>query len=219
ATNATYTTPPMALSNNGEQFYVVCADADNNMVVSSNATLTVVLPSMSSYPNPPAGTPSFADFTAQVSLPVGSYSNLFTYAAYIFSSPSNCPVLSGFVMFDCATTVQMQVTYNAGTLTNALIWPLAYGITPTNNGNVMTFNMTNGQNVVLEVNGNAFEALHIFANPTDTNVPSPSDPNVWYFGPGLHQYGGSGVDTHIVRYTANAQWQNSTGGYNQVTYD
>ena len=128
-------------------------------------------------------------------------------------------VLTGFAIFDCATTVQMQVTYNAGNLTNAQIWPLAYGITPAINGNVMTFTMPSGQNVVLEVNGNPFEALHIFANPTDTNVPSPSDPNVMYFGPGLHQYGGSGVDTHILRYTVNAQWQNSTGGYNQVTVD
>ena len=132
---------------------------------------------------------------------------------------SNEPVLSGFVMFDCSTTVQMQVTYNAGTLTNALIWPLAYGITPTINGNVMTFNMTNGQNVVLEVNGNAFESvMHIVPNPTDTNVPSPSDPNVlFYFGPGLHQYGGSGVDAHIIRYTTPAQWANGSGTNANVT--
>jgi polygalacturonase len=35
------------------------------------------------------------------------------------------------------------------------------------------------------VNGDRLHNLHLFANPMETNVPSPADTNVIYFGPGL----------------------------------
>ena len=41
--------------------------------------------------------------------------------------------------------------------------------------------------MTLEVNGNWVGALHLFANPPETDAPQPGDPNVIYFGPGIHE--------------------------------
>jgi hypothetical protein len=170
--------------------------AESGVVVAQNQLTT--------YVDPPAGQASFADFAAQVSTPGGSYSNLFCYLARMYKQGADdldhgvSNQLTGFVMFDCAGSVQLRITYNAGALTSAKVWPLAYGITPTISGNVITFSMTGPKNVVLEVNDNMYEALSIFANPMETNVPSSSDPNVMFFGPGVYQYGS---DSRITRLT------------------
>ncbi|NOU70282.1 carbohydrate-binding protein, partial [Paenibacillus sp. LMG 31458] len=162
------------------------------------------------YPDPPAGTASYSAFTAQVRNPGGSYSNLFPYLSRMFNGDSGDPgksdVPTGFVMFDSAGTVEMKITYNGGPLTSAKVWPQAYGITPTIDGQEITFSLTGAKNIVLEVNGNIYNALHIFANPMDTNAPSPTDPNVMYFGPGLHQYGN---DSRITRLNNIPAHQNS----------
>ncbi|KTD84722.1 LamG-like jellyroll fold domain-containing protein [Paenibacillus etheri] len=147
------------------------------------------------YPDPPAGTASYSAFTAEVSSPGGSWNKLFTHSAKMFNGdsgdPGNSNMPTGFVMFDSAGTVEMKVTYHGGPLTSAKVWPQAYGITPTIEGNVMTFSVTGAKNIVLEVNDNIYSALHIFANPIDTDIPSEGDPNVMYFGPGVHEYGTS----------------------------
>jgi hypothetical protein len=36
------------------------------------------------------------------------------------------------------------------------------------------------------VNGDIFHNLHLFANPLETDVPDKNDPDVLYYGPGLH---------------------------------
>ena len=132
----------------------------------------------------------FSNFTAQVALPGGCYSNLFTYAAHMYDADTaRSDKLTGFVMFDCSGAVKMEITYNGGPLKSAQIWPQGYGITPTINSNVITFTIPEPKNIVLEVNSNIFEALSIFANPMETNVPSATDKNVMFFGSGLHEYG------------------------------
>lgn len=42
----------------------------------------------------------------------------------------------------------------------------------------------------IEVNGDFFRNLHLFANPPEDAVPDPADPNVIYFGPGVHEVPG-----------------------------
>jgi len=45
-------------------------------------------------------------------------------------------------------------------------------------------------------------SLHLFANPPETNPPAPNDPNVIYFGPGIHEIGhlevGSGKTVYVA---------------------
>ncbi|CAH8281477.1 glycosyl hydrolase family 28 [Mariniflexile fucanivorans] len=66
------------------------------------------------------------------------------------------------------------------------ILPTSYGIKPTFKGNKITFQLKNPGHVTVEVNGEWHESLHILANPFEENIPDPNDPNVIYFGPGVH---------------------------------
>ena len=83
----------------------------------------------------------------------------------------------------------MSVTYNAGTITSARIRGLNTEITPTINGNTMTFSMSGPMKLSVGVNGDVNSILMIFANPLEVNPPSPTDPNVIYLGPGLYPTG------------------------------
>lgn len=42
----------------------------------------------------------------------------------------------------------------------------------------------------MQINGEIFNVLHIFTNPPPVDEPSPDDPDVIYYGPGLHSVSG-----------------------------
>ena len=54
-------------------------------------------------------------------------------------------------------------------------------------GDTLTFTLTQPRNLSIEVNGEIFDNLQLFANPLETDRPDPRDPDVIYFGPGVHE--------------------------------
>ena len=58
----------------------------------------------------------------------------------------------------------------------------------------------------MEINGGIDDNLHIFAGRPETDVPSPEDPNVLYYGPGLHyidaEYGFLRLESNQTLYLA-----------------
>ena len=51
----------------------------------------------------------------------------------------------------------------------------------------MTFTLTEPRNLSIEIDGDLFNNLQLHANPIESNAPDPDDPDVIYFGPGLHK--------------------------------
>lgn len=92
---------------------------------------------------------------------------------------------AAFAYFDMNAPVTVTVTMPSA-VTSAQVLPLTAGIAPAVSGSQVTFTVSSPQNLTLEVNGETVESLHLFANPFETNVPSPTDPNVIYYGPGVH---------------------------------
>jgi polygalacturonase len=92
---------------------------------------------------------------------------------------------AAFVSFDMSGSVTVSVTQVGGVKT-AKILPTSSGITPTLAGNRVSFTITKPSQLTLELNGDWMNSLHIFANPVETNIPDAGDPNVIYFGPGVH---------------------------------
>lgn len=101
--------------------------------------------------------------------------------------------------FDFTGEVEVSVTSHKGTIQTGKIRPLSYGITPEINGNTLTFKLDRPRNLSVEVNGDIFHNLHLFANPIDRNNPLKSgmnlkklkkNSNLIYFGPGIHQLPG-----------------------------
>ena len=62
--------------------------------------------------------------------------------------------------------------------------PLSYNMSPKHAGNnTYTFELTSSSNVVFQANDNIFNALHIFTNPIEKDIPSANATGVVYFGP------------------------------------
>jgi hypothetical protein len=93
---------------------------------------------------------------------------------------------ASFTSFDFSGAVAITIT-SSQAVTAAKVLPTSYGIKPKISGNKVTFTISQPEQLTLEVNGDWNNSLHLFANPVESNAPSPNDPNVIYFGPGRHE--------------------------------
>jgi hypothetical protein len=94
--------------------------------------------------------------------------------------------LAAFASFDLQGSAEISVTC-AEPVREAKILPSSYGITPVVRGNRVSFTLAQPRHLTLEINGDSIKSLHVFANPLETDTPRPDDPNVIYFGPGIHE--------------------------------
>ncbi len=107
---------------------------------------------------------------------------------------------SSLAYFDFAGAVEVAITYNKGTIDSSRIRP-----GPIYNkmiDNTIFFTLTNAKNLSIEVNGDIFHNLQLFANPLETNPPLPSDKNVLYFGAGIHNIDSVNVKSNQTIYIA-----------------
>lgn len=84
----------------------------------------------------------------------------------------------------------------------ATIHPLSFGIKPAIEGATIRFSLDRPRKLTILLDGSDKQALHLFANGLETDAPKPGDPNVLYFGPGVHKIGstrvGSGQQVYIA---------------------
>jgi hypothetical protein len=91
-----------------------------------------------------------------------------------------------FGYFDFTGTVSVSVTVNFPFASYKLA-PESLGLASTRTGNTITFALSGPTNVTLVLDGNyQGKVLHLFGNAPEMDIPSPTDPNVIYFGPGYH---------------------------------
>jgi hypothetical protein len=91
-----------------------------------------------------------------------------------------------FAYFDFNGTVDVEVTDGSGrSAAGAVILPHSRGIEPTRSGSTLSFSLSEPAYVSIEFGGKN-KPLLLFANALEEDAPSPGDPNVIYFGPGLH---------------------------------
>jgi hypothetical protein len=108
---------------------------------------------------------------------------------------------TSFATFDAAGDVTVTVTCPQP-IQSAKISPVASGITPVISGNQLTFTISKPRQLALEINGDWVHALQVFANPLESDVPRPDDPNVIYYGPGIHKVDGVQVTSGKTVYVA-----------------
>ena len=94
--------------------------------------------------------------------------------------------------FDFAGEVTVKIRPNLAALktTAALeelaVRPAKYGIKPSVANSEMTFSTDKQFNISVEPTGQN-SPLHLFSNPLEVNPPKQGDPNVVYYGPGIHK--------------------------------
>ncbi|MDA3881621.1 MAG: glycosyl hydrolase family 28 protein [Prolixibacteraceae bacterium] len=126
------------------------------------------------------------DFTVKVRVPDGEWQDLYEYNVQVDMDRVSD---ASMVYFDFSGKVDVWVKKNNGLVHKAEIRPRSYNIVPEINGNVMTFSLEQTRNISLEVNGDKLHSLHLFANPIRNDKPDIDDPDVIYFGPGVHRPG------------------------------
>jgi len=137
----------------------------------------------------PAGVALNHDFVVKVRTPGGKWQQVPTYLVKVdaVTGVEHAPHDSSVAYFDFDGAVEIAVTSLRGPIASARIRPLSYGVASHISGDTLTFALTQPCNLSAEVNGDIFGNLQLFANPIEPNRPDPRDPNVIYFGPGLHE--------------------------------
>jgi hypothetical protein len=137
----------------------------------------------------PAGAALNRDFVIKVRVPGGEWQPVPAYLIRVDAviGTTHAPHASSLASFDFEGAVELAITRSRGRIEAARVRPLSYGISPAVNGDTLTFTLTRPRNLSIEVNGDLFGNLQLFANPLETERPDPADPNVIYFGPGLHE--------------------------------
>lgn len=93
--------------------------------------------------------------------------------------------------------VDVMVVSNKLPVKDARVRPLSYGIVPEIKGDTLLFSLSGPRNLSVEVNGEIFRNLQLFANPVDSNRPTKKairnakKNKLIYFAPGVHKIEGS----------------------------
>jgi hypothetical protein len=108
---------------------------------------------------------------------------------------------ASFASFDRLGTVTVTVVCPEA-IQSAKVLPSSFGIPPTLEGRSLRLTLPEPKPLTLEVNGKWVGALHLFANPPESDAPKPGDANVLYFGPGTHDVSHQVVTNNQTVYVA-----------------
>ncbi|MBB3061198.1 glycosyl hydrolase family 28 protein [Microbulbifer rhizosphaerae] len=141
---------------------------------------------------PPPAPPTFYthlndDFTVRVREPGGTWQDLYEYNVMV---DLDRPQSATMVRFDMDGPVEVSVRKNNGDFRNVRVRPLAAGIKPEVGrfGHSITFTIDQPRKLSVEFDGDRLHNLHVIANPIETTEkPDPEDPDVIWFGPGVHE--------------------------------
>ena len=108
---------------------------------------------------------------------------------------------SSMAYFDFDGAVQVRVTPRGRSIESVAVRPLSYGIGNTVSDGAICFSLDRPRKLSVEVNGDVFDNLQLFANGMDKDAPAPrqlkklrKNKDFIYFGPGYHK-----LDTLQVR--------------------
>lgn len=138
----------------------------------------------------PAGAPTNAAYSVKVRPVGGNWETLGVYLArlnLINAATGGSQVQSSsMAYFDFAGAVEVEVTYAKAAVATARVRPDSYGIQPEVSGSTVRFTLTEPRKIVVQVNDDIFDCLHLLTRKIDHNPPTADDPDVIYFGPGVH---------------------------------
>jgi hypothetical protein len=108
---------------------------------------------------------------------------------------------AAFAYFDINGPVNIRISVDER-VDSVKILPAGIVHQPKIEGQSVSFFLSSPSNLTVEINGEWVRSLHLFANRFETEVPSPGDPNVIYFGPGIHEVGNMVIGDNKTVYIA-----------------
>ena len=104
-----------------------------------------------------------------------------------YQRPVEQTELAGFAYWGMSRPVSVEII-SGRPFNSVAVRPSARGLRPIINGQRITFQISQPGQFTVELDG-SHHALHLFADPPETDAPKPGDPNVLYFGAGVHRPG------------------------------
>lgn len=98
------------------------------------------------------------------------------------TQPSDTPMT--YFDFSGEVAIDIEMPGLNKPVESAAVLPTACGIVPELADGHVRFTITEPGQYTVIYNDSVNKATHIFANPIETEVPDPEDPNVYYIGPG-----------------------------------
>jgi len=91
-----------------------------------------------------------------------------------------------FAYFDMLGPVTVTVTCPKA-IHSVKVLPSSLKINATVEGRSLSLSLAEPRQLTIEVDGDWVGSLHLFADAPEADVPKPGDPDVIYFGPGIHE--------------------------------
>jgi hypothetical protein len=143
----------------------------------------------------PDGVPTNASFSVKARTPNGQWQTVpvLRGTTKTINEKTGSGILrhTSVATFDFNGTVEVEVTSAKGAIGSARIRPLSYGIKHEVTGDTVRFTLSEPRNLSIEIDGEIFDNLQLHANPIEAQRPEQGDPDVIYFGPGLHTVTGN----------------------------
>jgi hypothetical protein len=108
---------------------------------------------------------------------------------------------AAFAYFDLEGRASVKVAIGA-IIRGVKILPSSSHIQYFIQANTMSFTVEKPQNITIEINGETVKSLHLFINPIDPNIPKANDPDVVFFGPGIHEVSTLVIGSNKTLYVA-----------------
>lgn len=144
----------------------------------------------------PKGVELKQDFTVKVRPVGGDWKAVDTYA---FKVANNNPIprkvdVTSVAKFDFDGEVEVSVTSNNAEIKSARIRPLSYSIPfETKGGRTITFKLDRPRYISVEINGDIFNNLQLFADKIVDKPKVKKKRDLMYFGPGVHDFKGDSI--------------------------
>ena len=141
----------------------------------------------------PAGMELKKDFEVKARIANGEWKDIDTYAFRVdrvANAKHNVEVTS-VAKFEFEGKVEIQVKSIAQDIKSYKIRPNSYGIEAKQEGNTLTFTLDRPRYLSVEINGNIYQNLQIFADNILEKPKVKKKKDLMYFGPGIHDFKGA----------------------------
>lgn len=146
----------------------------------------------------PTGIELKHDFEVKARIHDGEWQDVSTYAFKVdrVANAKHNVEITSVAKFEFEGKVEIQVKSIAQDIKSYKIRPNSYGITAIQEGNTLTFSLDRPRNLSVEINGNIYQNLQIFADNVLEKPKVKKKKDLIYFGPGIHDFKGDSI--HIA---------------------
>ena len=146
----------------------------------------------------PMGIEQKHDFEVKARIHGGEWQDISTYAFKVdrVANAKHNVEITSVAKFEFEGKVEIQVKSIAQDIKSYKIRPNSYGIQAVQEGNTLTFSLDRPRYLSVEINGNIYQNLQIFADNVLEKPKVKKKKDLMYFGPGIHDFKGDSI--HIT---------------------